>query len=75
MTGGEELLKIIVENSLLKNPRLREHIIETLKTGKIPNGSGITCNISSGIYVFEPIEIEEINLFGELKDGYSEYRL
>jgi hypothetical protein len=74
MEGGG-LLKIIVENSLLKNPRLREYIIETLETGKIPNGSGMACNISNDIYVFEPIEIEEINLFGELKNGYSEYSL
>lgn len=64
-------MKIIVSKEILQNEgNVKEKIEVFLKEKKIPKNWSV--NIVNGKYIFEYMETEDINLFGDVNEDYLE---
>lgn len=64
-------MKIIVSKEMLKNENnVREKILKFIKDKELPSNWAV--NVINGKYVFEYIDSNNVNLFGEINDDYLE---
>lgn len=64
-------MKVIVSKEILQNEKeVKEKILRFIKTRKVPKNWAV--NLHGGNYIFEYLDAESINLFGEVNNDYLE---
>jgi hypothetical protein len=64
-------LKVLVHKSLMGSGRVIPCVKSVLAGNGVPQGSGLAVNMFDDVLVIEPLDCEDINLFGEETKDYK----